>query len=193
MLRIVRLAGLVGLVWAALAVAGCRRGMEIDGRIKPLQESKFFPNGSTARQPREETVARGELHEDTFFYKGEVDGRLVVSFPKPVTLATLKRGRERFDIYCAVCHGRTGEGNGMVVERGFPAPPTYHQDRLRQAPVGYLFGVITRGYGVMYSYADRVSAEDRWAIVAYIRALQLSQNSTLGDVPSAQRKELVQP
>ncbi len=193
MLTVLRLTALVGFVVAGLALAGCRRGMEIDGRIKPLQESKFFPNGSSARQPVEETVARGELNEDTFFHQGEVDGRLVVSFPEPVTLATLKRGRERFDIYCAVCHGRTGEGNGIVVERGFPAPPTYHQDRLRQAPVGYLFGVMTRGYGVMYPYADRVSPEDRWAIVAYIRALQLSRNAHLGDVPPDKRKELGQP
>ncbi|HWL54537.1 MAG TPA: cytochrome c [Chthoniobacteraceae bacterium] len=184
---------LAAVTIGSLFLPGCRRGMEVDGRIKPLQESRFFPDGASARQPPEQTVARGELDADTFFHQGEVDGRLVASFPGPVTLAVLKRGRERFDIYCAVCHGRTGEGDGMVVQRGFPAPPSYHQKRLREAPVGYLYGVITRGYGVMYSYADRVTPEDRWAIVAYIRALQISQDARLDDVPPQQRKELLPP
>jgi len=169
--------------------------MQDDGRIKPLQESRFFADGSTARQPVAETVARGELaHQaDTVFFQGERNGHLVAAFPgrvAPITRATLARGRERFEIYCAVCHGRTGEGNGMIVQRGFPAPPSFHGERLRAAPPGYLFAVMTRGYGVMYPYADRVSASDRWAIAAYIRALQLSQNARLDDVPLEDRKEL---
>lgn len=179
-----------GIGLGLLAFPGCRRAMQVDGRIKPLQESKFFANGATARHPMEGTVARGELNEDPFFYQGEVGGRLAMAFPKPVTLAALARGRQRFEIFCSVCHGRTGEGNGMIVQRGFPAPPSYHQDRLRTAPPGYLFGVITHGYGVMYSYADRISPEDRWAIVAYIRALQLSQDARIGDVPEPQRSQL---
>jgi mono/diheme cytochrome c family protein len=107
-----------------------------------------------------------------------------------VTLARLERGRERFEIFCAVCHGRTGNGDGMIVQRGFPAPPTFHQERLRTVPPGYLFGVMTRGYGAMASYADRVSAADRWAIAAYIRALQLSQDARIDDVPPENREAL---
>ena len=167
--------------------------MVSDGRIKPLEESKFFSNGTTARQPVLGTVARGELHEDTAFFDGEVNGRLVTGFPMPVTKPLVERGRERFDIYCSVCHGRTGAGNGMIPQRGFPSPPTFHQDRLRNAPPGYFFGVMTHGYGVMYSYADRVPPADRWAIVAYIRALQLSQNARPNDIPVEERSKLEQP
>ncbi len=172
---------------------GCRKAMVSDGRIKPLEESKFFSNGTTARQPVLGTVARGELHEDTAFFDGEVNGRLVTGFPMPVTKPLVERGRERFDIYCSVCHGRTGAGNGMIPQRGFPSPPTFHQDRLRNAPPGYFFGVMTHGYGVMYSYADRVSPADRWAIVAYIRALQLSQNARWNDIPVEERGKIEQP
>ena len=173
-----------------LGIAGCRPAMEDEGRIKPLQESSFFADGGTARQPVAGTVARGALKENSAFWQGEEAGRLVMTFPQPVTLERLERGRERFEIFCAVCHGRTGAGDGMIVQRGFPAPPTLHQERLRNAPPGYLFGVMTRGYGVMASYADRVPAEDRWAIAAYIRALQLSQDARLDDVPPENREAL---
>ncbi len=115
---------------------------------------------------------------------------LITEFPIPITRAVLERGQERFNIYCSVCHGRTGEGNGMIVQRGFPPPPSYHIDRLRKAPVGHLFDVMTRGYGVMYSYASRVEPSDRWAIAAYIRALQLSRHATLDDVPADERAKL---
>ena len=181
------------LFLGVVLLCGCRKAMVQDGRIKPLSESNFFADGMTARQPVPGTVAQGELESDTAFYQGETNGRLVTGFPMPITQELLNRGRERFEIYCAVCHGRTGAGNGMIPQRGYPAPPTYHQDRLRKAPPGYLFGVITRGYGVMYSYADRVTPADRWAIVAYIRALQLSQNSRWDDIPVEQRGELVKP
>ena len=110
--------------------------------------------------------------------------------PPPVTLALLQRGQERFDIYCAPCHGRTGEGDGMVVQRGFPKPPSYYTEKLRQAPIQHFYDVITNGYGVMYSYADRVAPADRWAITAYIRALQASANGQLADVPADQRQAL---
>ena len=110
--------------------------------------------------------------------------------PMPVTREMLDRGRERFDIFCAVCHGQTGEGNGMIVQRGFPPPPSYHIDRLRQAPVGHFYDVITHGYGIMYSYANRVSVEDRWAIAAYIRALQLSHNARADQLPPGERAKL---
>jgi mono/diheme cytochrome c family protein len=112
-------------------------------------------------------------------------------FPVPVTRETLQRGQERYNIYCAVCHGANGHGNGMIVQRGFPAPPSFHSDRLRQAPPGHFYYVMTRGYGVMYSYASRVVPEDRWAIAAYIRALQLSHGATTNDVPPAERGRLL--
>lgn len=112
---------------------------------------------------------------------------LTVTNPLPIDHATLARGRERFDIYCSPCHSIAGDGDGMVVRRGFPGPPSYHTDRLRNAPDAHFYSVITNGYGMMYSYADRVAPADRWAIVAYIRALQLSQNARIADVPPAQR------
>ena len=176
-----------------MALCSCRKAMVEDGHIKPFEQSRFFSDGTTARAPVAGTVARGQLDSNTAFSRGELNGRLVTGFPMPVTKALVERGRERFDIYCSVCHGRTGEGNGMIPQRGYPAPPSYHQTRLRDAPPGYLFGVITHGYGVMYSYADRVSASDRWAIVAYIHALQLSQNAVWNDVPLNQRSHLEQP
>lgn len=136
------------------------------------------------------TVARGHLDEDEAFYTGKIGTNLVTTFPIPITREVLERGRERFEIYCSVCHGRTGEGNGMIMQRGFPAPPSYHIDRLRQAPVGHFFDVITQGYGIMYSYAERVEPADRWAIAAYIRALQLSHNMKLAELPPAERAQL---
>ncbi len=137
------------------------------------------------------TIPRGHLDEDTIFFTGKAeDGTLAASLPVPVTKDLLKRGQERFNIYCSVCHGAEGDGNGMIVQRGFPPPNSYHIDRLRQSPPGYYFNVITHGYGVMYSYASRVEPADRWAIVAYIRALQLARNGRLDDVPPDQRAKL---
>ena len=184
---------LVCLLLLLFSLAGCRKAMQVDGHIKPLQESTFFEDGMTARQPVEGTLARGELREDSLYWRGEVNGRLATGFPEKVDLAMLKRGQERFNIYCAVCHGRTGYGDGMIVARGFPQPPDFHQKRLRDVPPGYLFGVMTHGYGVMYSYADRVPVADRWAIAAYIRALQYSQNARAGDVPPEELKRLEEP
>jgi cytochrome c553 len=173
-----------------LLFAGCRRDMFQQPKENPLREDTFFPDGAGSRPIPPHTVARGHLDEDEVFYTGMVGTNLVTQFPFPITREVLERGRERFDIYCAECHGRTGDGNGMIVQRGFPAPPSYHIDRLRNAPVGHFFNVITHGYGVMYSYASRVEPRDRWAIAAYIRALQLSHDATLADVPTNQRAEL---
>jgi len=170
------------LLLSLLLLLGCRKAMEDDGRILPLQRSNFFKNGATARMPVPGTVPRGAFDEDTLFRTGEVDGKLAGGFPMPVTMALLERGQERFNIFCALCHGRVGDGKGIIVARGFPAPETFHQERLRQAPPGYFFGVITRGYGVMPSYGDRIPPADRWSIIAYIRALQLSQNAPLEEV-----------
>jgi cytochrome c len=159
-------------------------------KSNPLSASDFFLDGAGSRPLVPGTVARGHLEENQPFYTGKRGTNLVETFPLPITRAVLDRGRERYDIYCSVCHGRTGDGNGMIPQRGFPAPPSYHIDRLRQAPVGHFFDVITQGYGVMYSYASRVAPEDRWAITAYVRALQLSHDARLKDVPDDVRAKL---
>jgi mono/diheme cytochrome c family protein len=177
-----------------LAAAGCRPDMYNQPRYKTYAADDFFRDGASARPLPPHTVARGHADLDTEYFEGKTDdGKLVEAFPQPVTPAMLERGRERFDIYCSVCHGRTGEANGMIVQRGFPAPPSYHTERLRTAPVGHFYDVITNGYGVMYSYAARVEPSDRWAIAAYIRALQLAQNAKLDDVPDAERATLQTP
>ena len=158
---------------------------------KPLDRSDFFQENHMASRPIVlHTVARGHLDDDNVFFTGKIGTNLVESFPFPITREILERGHERFDIYCAVCHGRTGEGNGMIVQRGFPVPPSYHIDRLRTAPVGHFYDVITQGYGIMYSYAERIEPRDRWAIAAYIRALQFSRHATLDDVPEPTRASL---
>jgi cytochrome c553 len=177
-------------VMIALIASGCRRDMFRQPRSNPLAENNFFQDDAASRPLPPHTVARGFLEDDDAFYRGMIGTNLVTEFPFPVTRAVLERGRERFEIYCAECHGRTGEGNGFIVQRGFPAPPSYHIERLRAAPVGHFFNVITRGYGVMYSFASRVEPADRWAIVAYIRALQFSQDAALSDVPDDQRRRL---
>lgn len=170
---------------------GCRRDMFHQPFSRPLEPSDFFQDNHMASRPLiRNTVARGHLEEDEAYYRGKVGTNLVETFPFPITREVLERGRERFDIYCAPCHGRTGEGDGMVVQRGFPAPPSYHIERLRNAPVGHFFDVMTQGYGIMYSYAQRVEPNDRWAIAAYIRALQMSRAATLANVPPQERAKL---
>ncbi len=171
-------------------LTACRPDMFNQPKSKPLGASDFFPDRAASRPLPPHTVARGHLDEDTVFFTGMIGTNLVETLPMPVTLALLERGQARFDIYCAVCHGQTGQGNGMVVQRGFPPPPSYHIDRLRTAPIGHFYDVITHGYGIMFSYASRVEPADRWAIAAYIRALQLSRHATLEDVPVAERAAL---
>jgi len=147
-----------------------------------MQSSTFFDDGRSERPVVPGTVARGQLRTDEAFYTGKLNGVEVDTFPFPITREVLARGQERYNIYCTPCHDRLGDGQGMIVQRGFPPPPSYHIDRLRQAPVGHFFSVMTNGYGTMYSYASRVTPEDRWAIAAYIRALQLSQDAKLADL-----------
>jgi len=178
----------VGLV--ALFALGCRVDMHLQPKYKPDEPSDFFPDGRADRPEVTGTVARGHLRTDELFYTGRVNGQAMDQFPFPVTAQVLERGRERYNIYCSPCHDYTGSGNGMIVQRGFPPPPSYHTERLRQAPAGHFFEVMTDGYGTMYSYAGRITPEDRWAIVAYIRALQLSQHASLNDVPAAERQKL---
>jgi len=170
--------------------AGCRRDMQVQPRYNPYDASNFFDDGRSVRQPVAGTVARGHLRLDELLYTGKISGKEADTFPFAITRADLNRGRERYNIYCAPCHDYTGSGRGMIVLRGFPQPPSFHMDRLRQAPVGHYVDVITNGLGVMYPYADRVAPEDRWRIVAYIRALQLSQQGALSDVPPADRSRL---
>jgi mono/diheme cytochrome c family protein len=159
-------------------------------RYEPLEASAFFEDGQSSRPLVPGTVARGQLRDDDHFYTGNVDGKLVETFPFEVDRSVLERGRERFDIYCSPCHGRAGDGAGMIVKRGFSAPPSFHIERLRKEPIGHFFDVITHGHGAMYSYASRVPPRDRWAIIAYIKALQLSQNATIDDVPLERQAEL---
>jgi hypothetical protein len=175
--------GTASLALVALAIlAGCRQDMHDQPRFKPLAESDFYPDLRSARAPVEGTVARGQLHEDSYFYTGMVGDKPGDYMPFPVTREVLDRGRERFDIYCAPCHSRLGDGNGMIPQRGFQRPPSYHTERLRKAPLGYFFYVMTTGFGAMPDYAQQIEPRDRWAIVAYIRALQLSQNATAADL-----------
>ncbi len=172
------------------ALASCRPDMSNQPKAKPLSQSDFFSNGANARQPPPDTVVRDDPRDNAAFYTGLTNGIYLTRLPVKLTPEFLNRGRERFDAMCAECHDRTGSGNGMVVQRGFPQPPSFHVDRLRNAPIGHFYDVITSGYGVMYSYAGRVAPEDRWAIAAYIRALQLSHNAKPSDVDPAERAKL---
>ena len=183
----------LGVVAVSLALAGCRQDMHDAPRYEPLEANPFFANDAASRPLVANTVARGLLREDTHLNEGKVNGQLATTFPMPVTAEVMARGQERFNVFCSPCHGRTGSGNGMVVQRGFRAPPSYHEDRLRNAPVGYFFDVMTNGFGAMQDYSAQVPVADRWAIAAYIRALQLSQRATVDDVPANRRAELDAP
>jgi mono/diheme cytochrome c family protein len=159
-------------------------------RYKPNQESDFFSDHRSARPLVAGTVARGHLLEDTPANTGKVGQAFLATVPVPVTLDLLRRGQERFGIFCSPCHGLTGAGDGMVARRGFRQPTSFHIDRMRAQPDGYFFDVMTNGFGAMPDYAPQIPVADRWAIVAYIRALQLSQGATLADVPQDKRPEL---
>lgn len=190
-----RLAGgrsaLGALCLASLALVGaCRQDMHQAPRYDPLEHSDFFADQRASRQLVEGTVARGFLRDDERFWTGKVGGALVAEIPVPVTRALLVRGRERYDIYCSPCHARTGDGTGMVVSRGFKQPPSYHIDRLRAQPVGYFYDVITNGFGAMQDYSAQIAPKDRWAIVAYVRALQLSRHAPAAELSSGDRAKL---
>src|SRR5437867_13111418 len=179
------------LVLASLAfAAGCRQEMADQPALRPLQASEFFEDGRASRPLVEGTVARGHLHEDTAVATGKSGGQFIEAVPMSVTRRTLERGHERYDIFCSPCHDRLGTGGGMVVQRGYSRPPSFHLDRLREAPAGHFFEVMAQGFGAMPSYAAQVPSRDRWAIAAYIRALQRSQHAALADVPAAARGAL---
>jgi mono/diheme cytochrome c family protein len=176
--------------FAGVAAAGCRQDMQDQPKYQPLERSTFFLDGQASRTPVAGTVPRGDLREDALLYTGKVDGQDALLFPFQVDQAVMARGQERFNIYCSPCHGRTGLGDGMVVRRGYRRPPSFADDRLRQAPVGHFFDVVTNGFGAMPDYSSQIKPADRWAIVAYVRALQLSAHATLDDVPAAERDRL---
>jgi mono/diheme cytochrome c family protein len=181
---------IAGAVLACLGLTACRDDMHNQPRYKPLAASAFFSDGRSARPAVDGTVARGHLRIDEARYTGKIAGEDITEFPIPITKADIERGQNRFNIYCTPCHGRLGDGNGLVVLRGFRQPPSYYSQRLMNAPVGHFFDAVTNGYGAMPSYASRVQTDDRWRVIAYIRALQLSESAKLNDVPADQRQNL---
>lgn len=175
---------------ALLALAGCRNDMHDQPRYKPLAASEFFSDHRAARPVIDDTVARGHLRIDEARYTGKIEGNDIDQFPIPIAKADIERGQTRFNIYCTPCHGYLGDGNGMVVLRGYRQAASYYTDKLVKAPVGHFFDVITNGFGAMPSYASRITPDDRWRIIAYIRALQLSESAKIADVPDDQRPNL---
>jgi hypothetical protein len=181
---------MIALLAVFLVLSNCRQDMHDQPRYESMEASEFFEDGSASRRPPEGTVPRGFLRIDELLYTGKVDGEVASVFPFQVTEEFLARGRQRYDIFCSPCHDRVGKGRGIIVQRGMKQPPSFHIVRLREAEPGYFYDVITNGFGVMYSYASRVPVRDRWAIAAYIRALQLSQNASYGDVSESDLAEV---
>jgi hypothetical protein len=174
-----------------LSLPACRQQMADQSRYEPLEESSFFPDHRSARPLPVGVIPRGLLNEDDHFFTGRVNGQLATGFPFEITTGVLERGRERYNIFCTPCHDHIGTGNGMAVRRGFRSrPPTFHMDRLREAPAGHFYDVITNGFGAMNDYAAQIRPADRWAIVAYIRALQFSQNAKAQDLSAEDRRAL---
>lgn len=186
---VVRAGGLAAAL-AAIVLAGCHRDMYEQPRYEPLETSDFFEDGRAARPLVPGTVQYQAAPVDGPLHTGREAGQLVSELPMKLTEALLRRGQERFNIYCSVCHSRTGDGDGMIVRRGYQRPPTFHSDRLRGVPIGHFFDVATNGFGAMPSYAAQVAVRDRWAIAAYIRALQLSQHAAAADLPADVRQKI---
>jgi mono/diheme cytochrome c family protein len=175
----------------SLIASACRQDMHNQAKMKPYRQSRFFADGQGSRLPVEGTVARGQLRENETYFTGMTpDGEMLAEIPVPVTRQVLQRGQQRFDIYCAPCHGRLGDGQGMVVQRGYKPPVSFHDPRLVASPAGYFYDVITNGFSVMPSYATQITPEDRWAIVAYLRALQLSQGARLAELPGEDQQAI---
>ena len=175
---------------SVLALTGCRQDMHNQPKFFPQRGTTFYEDGRSVRPQMENTVARGQLHEDTYFYTGMQNGQEGTSMPFPVTLDVLARGQEKYNVYCTPCHSRVGNGVGMIVSRGYAKAGNFHTARLEAAPLGHFFNVMSNGYGAMPDYSSQLTPADRWAVVAYIKALQLSQNATQDDVPAG---EHVQP
>src|SRR5213593_1491733 len=179
-----------GWVVMLVVLMACRQRMAVQPKYDPLEPSDFFADGMSARPRVPGTVARGEVDIVGFVATGKINGQDGDGFPFPVTMAVMNRGEERYNIFCSECHGKLGDGNGMIPSRGYRRPASYHTDTLRAAKTGHFFDVMTNGFGAMPSYADQVPVNDRWAIIAYIRALQLSQHATINDVPPDMRSKL---
>lgn len=180
----------VACLLALLACCGCHRDMQDQPRYESLEASSFFADGKSARPLVEGVVARGQLETDDALHTGRENGQLLSQIPLAVDRSLLERGQERFEIYCSPCHSSLGDGDGMIARRGMRRPPSYHSQRLRAAPVGHFFDVMTHGFGAMPSLKTQIPPRDRWAIAAYIRVLQLSQNASREDVPPEQRAAL---
>jgi mono/diheme cytochrome c family protein len=189
-LRTDRLTACALVVASAVLVAGCRQDMHDAPRYEVYEASDSFPDGRSSRNHPVGTVARGQLRDDEHLYTGKIDGEPAATYPFAIGAAELQRGRERYTIYCTPCHGQLGDGRGMVVQRGMRQAASYHQDRLQRAQPGYFFDVITNGFGAMQGYAEQIPPRDRWMIAAYVRALQLSQNASVDDVPAEERARL---
>jgi len=187
-----RSAAALAVALLSLAAFGCRQDMHDQPKYKPYRRSDFFGDERSARPRLEDTVARGELREDAAYFTGKQGTAPVDAIPVAVTPQLMRRGQERFGIYCTPCHGQTGRGDGMVVQRGYRRPPSFHIDRLRSEKAGYFYDVITNGFGAMPDYAAQVGVADRWAIVAYLRALQLSEDARMADVPPEHAAEVAQ-
>jgi mono/diheme cytochrome c family protein len=185
----------LGTIAVLLAASvACRQDMHDQPKYIPLRPSDFFRDGRSERPLLEGTVARGHLNDDAPLYTGKApDGKALDTFPFPVTKEVIQQGELRYNTYCSPCHDRLGNGDGMIVRRGYRKPPSYHIDRLRQVPNGYIYDVITNGFGAMPDYAAQIQPNDRWAVVAYVRALQLSQNTSVNDIPPAARAQLNAP
>lgn len=181
---------LIAAVLLCVCATACRRDMQDQPKYKPLGENRFFADGRDARPIPAGTIARDELNDNDPMHTGADKGVFLATIPMPVTMDLLRRGRDRYNIFCSPCHARTGDGNGMVAQRGFRAPANFHDARLRAVPPGYIYQVISNGYGAMGDYANQIPVSDRWAIVAYVRALQLSRDATLSDVPQQMRQQL---
>jgi hypothetical protein len=179
----------LGAATALLLIAGCRQDMHDQPKFIPQRGTSFYADGRSARPQVENTVARGQLHEDSYFYTGFTGGREGDVMPFPVTMDVMERGQERYNVYCTPCHSRVGNGLGMIVQRGYSQAGNFHIPRTQNAPLGHFFNVISNGYGSMPDYAGQIAPVDRWAIVAYIRALQLSQHATQADVPAGAHVE----
>ena len=187
--RTMRAAIVTAATASMLILAGCRQDMQDEPKFFPQRGTTFYPDGRSVRPQVEGTVARSQGDEDSYFYTGLINGKEGDGLPIDLTADTMARGQERFNIYCTPCHSRVGNGDGMIVQRGYRPAGDFHTDRLRNAPLGHFFNVMTNGYGAMPDYAAQITPQDRWAIVAYIRALQLSQNAKESDIPSGQHVE----
>jgi cytochrome c553 len=180
---------MLGALGAVVLLGGCRQDMQDEPRMFPQRGTTLFADGRSVRPQVEHTVARGQLHADEYFYTGLIDGKEQDMLPFPVTMTVLRRGQEQFNVFCTPCHSRVGNGAGMIVERGYKPAGNFHDAKRLAEPLSHYFTVMTHGYGAMPNYAAQLTEADRWAVAAYIRALQLSQNAKLADVPAGTKVE----